>query len=192
MNRRYFVLGLSAVLALALAVPALGGPSSPIATISASAKKTAKKALRAATAAQDTANQALSTANSANSLANTANNAAKGAQTSADNAQTAATAAQASADAANANANTRFNDTTTFNGTVSSNDGTSPKEAVAQCGTGTTVTGGGYDIGGTDNHDEAVITESTYGDEWVVDAQEIDGTSPGNWSLTARAICASH
>jgi hypothetical protein len=183
MNRRYLVLGLSAVLALSLAVPALGGPSSPIATISGSAKKVAKKALRAATAAQDTANQALSTANSANTLANTANDAAKAAQTSADNAKTAA-------DAANANANTRFNDTTTFNGTTSSNDGTSPKEAVSDCTTGV-VTGGGYDIGGTDNADEAVVSESTYGDEWVVDAQEIDGTTPGNWSLTARAVCAS-
>jgi hypothetical protein len=183
MNRRYLVLGLSSVLALSLAVPALGGPSSPIATVSGSAKKVAKKALAAANAAQGTADQALSTANSANSLANTANNNAKAAQTAANNAQT-------SADAANANANTRFNDTTTFNGTTSANDGSSPKEAVADCTTGI-VTGGGYDIGGTDNADEAVVSESTYGDEWVVDAQEIDGTTPGNWSLTARAVCAS-
>src|SRR3954447_16599806 len=137
MNRRYFVLGLSAVLALSLAVPALGGPSSPIASISGSAKKVAKKALTKANAAQSTADQALSAANSANTLANTANNAAKGAQTSADNAKTAATAAQASADAANANANTRFNDTSTFNGVESANDGNSPKQAVADCGTGT-------------------------------------------------------
>jgi hypothetical protein len=177
MNRRYLVLGLSAVLALSLAVPALGGPSSPIASISGSAKKVAKKALTKA-------DQALSTANSANTLANTANTTAKGAQT-------AAAAAQASADAANANANTRFNDTSTFTGTESANNGASPKQAVADCGTGTSVTGGGYDIGGTDNADEAVVSESTYGDEWVVNAQEIDGTSPGNWSLTARAICAS-
>jgi hypothetical protein len=184
MNRRYLVLGLSAVLALSLAVPALGGPSSPIASISGSAKKVAKKALTKANGAQATADQALSNANSANTLANTANDTAKGAQT-------AAAAAQASADAANANANTRFNDTSTFTGTESANDGNSPKQAVADCGTGTTVTGGGYDIGGTDNADEAVVSESTYGDEWVVNAQEIDGTSPGNWSLTARAICAS-
>jgi hypothetical protein len=184
MNRRYLVLGLSSVLALSLAVPALGGPSSPIATISGSAKKVAKKALRAATAAQDTANQALSTANSANSLANTANTAAKAAQTSANNAQT-------SADAANANANTRFNDTTTFNGTASANDGTSPKNATANCPTGSVVTGGGYDIGGTDNDDEAIVTESTYGDSWFVIGQEVQGSTPGNWSLTARALCAS-
>jgi hypothetical protein len=184
MNRRYFVLGLSAVLALSLAVPALGGPSSPIASISGSAKKVAGKALRKANAAQSTADQALSTANSANTLANTANTNAKAAQT-------AATAAQASADAANANANTRFNDTTTFNGDPTGNDGTSPKTAAADCPTGQFVTGGGYDIGGTDNADEAVVTESTYGDEWFVSAQEVDGTTPGNWSLTARAVCAS-
>jgi hypothetical protein len=184
MNRRYLVFGLSAFLALSLAVPALGGPSSPIATISGSAKKVAKKALRAATAAQDTANQALSTANSANTLANTANTAAKAAQTSANNAQT-------SADAANANANTRFNDTTTFNGTPTADDNTDPKSAASTCPSGQHVTGGGYDIGGTDNDDEAVVTESTYGDEWFVQAQQIQGSTPGNWSLTARAVCAS-
>ena len=39
MSKRYTVLGLSVVLALALAVPALGGPTNPIASISASAKK---------------------------------------------------------------------------------------------------------------------------------------------------------
>jgi hypothetical protein len=184
MNRRYLVLGLSSVLALSLAVPALGGPSSPIASISGSAKKVASKALRKANAAQGTADQALSTANSATSLANTANTTAKAAQTSANNAQTAA-------DAANANANTRFNDTTTVNGTASANDGTSPKNATANCPSGQFVTGGGYDIGGTDNNDEAIVTESTYGDSWFVIGQEIEGSTPGNWSLTARAICAS-
>ncbi len=102
--------------------------------------------------------------------------------------KTAATAAQASADAANANANTRFNDTSTFTGAASASNTTTPKEAVAQCGTGTNVTGGGYDIGGTDNHDQAVITESTYGDEWVVDAQEIAG--PGTRQLDSH--CARH
>ena len=45
MKSRYTVLFLSLVLALALAVPALGGPTNPIASISASVKSTANKAL---------------------------------------------------------------------------------------------------------------------------------------------------
>jgi hypothetical protein len=47
-GKRYLVLGLGAVLALAVAVPAFGGSSDPSATTSASAKKTAKKALKKA------------------------------------------------------------------------------------------------------------------------------------------------
>ena len=47
MRKRYTVLGLSAFLAIALAVPALGGPSNPIAH-TASALKKAKKGIRLA------------------------------------------------------------------------------------------------------------------------------------------------
>lgn len=107
MKKRYAVLGLSVILALAFAVPAIGGPSNPVASLSASAKSTASKALKKAKAAQKTANRALSTANSANSAAGAANsaagaadNAAKKAQTTADEAKSAAGAAQASADSA--------------------------------------------------------------------------------------------
>jgi len=55
MKKRYTVLGLSLVLALALAVPALGGPSNPIASVSASVKSIANKALKKAKAAQTAA-----------------------------------------------------------------------------------------------------------------------------------------
>ena len=78
MKKRYVVLGLSAVLALGLAVPALGG-SGPTATTSASGKKTAKKALKKAkkaskqaTAAQGDANDALAAANGAQTAADAA------------------------------------------------------------------------------------------------------------------------
>ena len=182
MNRRYVVFGLASVLALSLAVPALGGPTSPVAAISASAKKIANKALAAANQAQSTANTALSTAQSAQTSANTAN-------TNANQAKTAAQTAQTAANNANTNANTRIKDTTTVDGTVSANDGTDPKNAAANCPTGEIITGGGYDISGTDNDDEAVVTESTYGDSWFVIAQEVQGSTPGNWTLTARAIC---
>jgi hypothetical protein len=191
MNRRYLVFGLASLLALSLAVPALGGPSSPIASISGSAKKVAKKALRKANAAQATADTALGTANTANTKATQAQNAAGAAQTSADNALAAAQAAQTSADNANANANTRLRDTSTFTSAATANNGDSPKSVTATCPSGSVVTGGGYDIAGTDNDDEAVITESTYGDAWFVSAQEIQGSTPGNWTLTSRAICAS-
>ena len=65
MKERYFVLGLAIVLALALAIPALGGSSNPSATKAASAKKTANKALKKAKAANKAANQAQGTANQA-------------------------------------------------------------------------------------------------------------------------------
>jgi hypothetical protein len=183
------VFGLASVLALSLAVPALGGPTSPVATISASAKKIANKALAAANQAQSTANTALSTAQSAQSSANTANTNANQAKTAAQAAQTSANNANTAATNANNNANTRIKDTTTVDGTATANDGTTPKNAAASCPTGEIITGGGYDIAGTDNDDEAVVTESTYGDEWFVIATEIQGSTPGNWSLTARAIC---
>ncbi len=44
MKKRYTVLGLSVFLALALAVPALGGPSDPIAQVAGSGGKALKKA----------------------------------------------------------------------------------------------------------------------------------------------------
>ncbi|HET7509963.1 MAG TPA: hypothetical protein VFJ65_06915, partial [Solirubrobacterales bacterium] len=72
MSKRYAVLGLSIFLALALAVPALGGPANPVANISASAKSIANKALKKAKAAQQTANAANSAAAAANSAASSA------------------------------------------------------------------------------------------------------------------------
>ncbi|MBA2546235.1 MAG: hypothetical protein H0V15_05070, partial [Solirubrobacterales bacterium] len=57
------------MLAIALAVPALGGTSNPIATGAASVKQIARKALRKANQAQSTANTALATANTANTTA---------------------------------------------------------------------------------------------------------------------------
>lgn len=84
MKQRYAILGLGVFLALALAVPALGGPTNPIANISASAKGIANKALKKAKTAEKTANNALSVANSANSAASSASGDAKKAQTTAD------------------------------------------------------------------------------------------------------------
>jgi cytoskeletal protein RodZ len=184
MRKRYLVLGLSAFLALALAVPALGGPSNPVADISATAKKTAKKALKKAKKAQTAANDAQSTANQAVNDAGDASTAAAAAQTSADNAQAAADAAQATAD-------TKFGNTVSVTGTATANNGTTPKLTSAACAGDNQVTGGGYIIGGTDNSDEAVVLEFAYSDDWIVQAQEIDGTTPGNWSLAATAVCAT-
>jgi hypothetical protein len=185
MNRRYVVLGFSIVLALSLAVPALGGPGSPVATVAGSAKAKAQKALNKAKQAQATADSALATGNQALSTANAAN-------TKATTAQTAANAAQASATAANNNANTRLLDTTTVTGTASANDATDQKIATANCPGDDKVTGGGFAFGGTDYNDETVVLESTYGDQWYVAAEEIDNTSPGNWSIQANAVCANN
>ncbi len=104
MQKRYIIFGLSVVLALALAVPALGGPTNPIATVSAGVKSIANKALKKAKKAQKTANKALATANSAQSSANSAQSTANSANSAASAAKKAADGAQASADAADTHA----------------------------------------------------------------------------------------
>ena len=95
MSKRYAILGLSVFFALALAVPALGGPTNPIASTSASVKQTANKALKKAKAAQSTANSALTTANNAQGEATSAGTEAKKALT--ECALTTGTAAQTAA-----------------------------------------------------------------------------------------------
>jgi hypothetical protein len=97
MSKRYLVLGMSVVLALALAVPAFGGPTNPIASISASVKQTANKALKTAKQAKKQANNALNVANGAQSSANNAQNTANGADKAADSASKAAASAASAA-----------------------------------------------------------------------------------------------
>ena len=73
MKRRNALIGLSAVLALSLVVPALGGPSNPIAEKALSlskVNKTAKRAQRTADSAQSAANSAQGTAANALGVAN--------------------------------------------------------------------------------------------------------------------------
>ena len=219
MSKRYAVLGLSVFLALALAVPALGGPSNPIASSSASVKSTANKALKKAKAAQQTANTAQSTASTAQSdaaaakseaakalteakkgvtsaataqtTANGAQTAANGAKATADTAKSTADAAKAAADAAEANANTRIKDSTQIFGEASAEDGTTPKFASVSCGSGQVVTGGGFSVGGASN--KVTISQSEeqlYGGGWFVIGQTINGQA-GNWSLAAIAICGT-
>ena len=67
MKRGYLVLALIALPAVVLAVPALGGSTRPTANVSASVKRTAKKALKRATNAQQTADAAQSSADAAES-----------------------------------------------------------------------------------------------------------------------------
>ncbi len=184
MNKRYIVLGLSAFLALALAVPALGGPSNPIAGSAANAKKTAKKALKKAKSAQNSADSAQSSANKAQSTADDAATAASGAQTSADNAQAAATAAQATADSKFGNTTFRVSDVSVENN--------STKTATSPCNSGEKPTGGGFNIGGGAPQDATASFSGSplYGGGWSATAREIDGQA-GTWTLQATAVCAS-
>jgi len=204
LRRRYFVLGLSVVLTIALAVPALGGPSNPVASISASAKSIAYKALRRANAANRAAKKAQTTANTALSTANTAQSTAVGAKTAADNAQasantaqstavgakTAADNAQTSANAAQATANSKFGTTAETFGTATANNNTSPKSNLASCPSGSSLTGGGYNVGGTDPNQVTVTLSESYINSWDVQARAISGFTP-TWSLVAAAQCAS-
>jgi hypothetical protein len=177
MKKRYIVLGLSAFLALALAVPALGGPSNPIADTAANTKKTAKKALKKAKAAQ-------SSADAAQSDANKASDAAAAAQTTADG-------AQAAADAAQATANSKFGSTAFVNGETSVESAAS-KASTAVCPENTQPTGGGHSLGGSEPEDATVVYSGTpiYGGGWTAIANELDGQA-GTWTITAAAVCAS-
>jgi trimeric autotransporter adhesin len=216
LKRRYIVLSLSLVLALALAVPALGGPSNPIASTSASVKQIAVKALKKAKAAQNTANTALSTANSAQgaasaaqaevgkvqkevktaqSSADAAKAAAATAQSTADaakgaaaNAQSTADAAKAAADAAQATANTKLGETFTEFGNGSGNSTTSGTDFV-ECPGASEVTGGGYATSGAGANQAVPVFTAAYGDAWVASLERIPG-QVGTWSVQAIVTCA--
>lgn len=204
MSKRYAVLGLTVFFALALAVPALGGPSNPVASASATAKSIAIKALKKAKAAQQTANAANATAGAALTEAKSALTEAKKAQTTGSNAQTAANTAQATANSAKgtaeeaktaaanaeANANTRIKESSQVFGTATASDAETSKSASVSCGSGQPVLGGGFFVGGTESNKVTVGSseEQLYGGGWFVAAKAISGFTP-TWSLTAVAIC---
>lgn len=191
MRNRYLVLGLAAFIAIAMAVPALGGPSNPIASASVSALKVAKKAKQKATAAQSTADSALSAANKAQTSANTADTTANQAKTAAATAQTAANAAQTAADAANANANTRYDHVNHVEGTASPSNNADKSLVAANCAAADdAATGGGWvAVGGGGERDAQVEYNSTfYNDQWVIVANDI-GTDGGSWSIAPEVQC---
>lgn len=194
MKNRYLILGLAAFLAVALTVPALGGPSNPIADGAASAKKTAKKALKkakkanqAAKGAQASADAAQASADGAQSTASGAQSAAEGAQTSADAAQTSADGAQASADAAQSTANSKYGSMINVEGTTSPTNGSAKGVVFANCPSGRDLTGGGYIVNGAGNVDARVTFNTAYLDAWGVVAE--DQGASGNWDVTPTARC---
>src|SRR5215203_1083205 len=206
MKKRYTVLGLSLVLALALSVPALGGPSNPVASVSASVKSIATKALKKAKAAQTAANNAQNTANSASAAAANAQkdatagqkdaaaaqkaaNAAQGtantALGTANAAKTAAAAAQASADKALNVANGKMSGEVQVEGDEGTTFG------IAGCPSGKVPTGGGFIITGANNNAATVTESSQYGSAWIVFAKQIEGTSGATWGTVATVNCAT-
>jgi len=206
LKKRYTVLGLSLFLALALSVPALGGPSNPVATVSASVKSIANKALKKAKAAQTAANNAQNTANSASSAAANAQKDATAAQKDATAAQKSANGAQSTANTALGTANAAKtaaasaqsaadNALSVANGKMSGEVQVEGEEGttfgVAGCPSGKVPTGGGFIITGTDNN-AATVTESTqYGTAWIVFAKQIKGTTGSSWGTVATVNCAT-
>jgi hypothetical protein len=163
--KRYFVLGLGLVLAMALVVPAFGGmkfAKNPVAVV----KATANKALK-------TASAAMSTATEAKTLAGTV-------KTTATNAGTAAAAAET-------NAKTRFKETRIVTSATAS--GATP--AKASCGGKGLLMGGGYSIAG--QNDEVIVTSSepmANSEGWSVTALPIHATTPApTYTVQAFAIC---
>jgi hypothetical protein len=206
MKKRYTVLGLSLVLALALAVPALGGPSNPIASVSASVKSTANKALKKAKAAQATAEGAQATANSASSAASGAQKDANAAQKTANTAQGTATTALSTANSAKtaaATAQTAANNAQTtaneakaiaeskMSGEIHLEGEEGTTSAIVGCPTGKTPTGGGFLVVGTDNNAATVTESAQYGTAWVVAAKQIKGIAGTSWGTVATVDCAT-
>jgi cytoskeletal protein RodZ len=204
MRKRYVVLGLSAVLALALAVPAFGGPTNPLSKGVASVKKTATKALKTAKAAQQTANSALSAAESAQNgvtkdgteikklqtSVTAAQTSANGAQASANSAKSIAEAAKTAAAAAEANANTRIKGSVQLVGEVSLSS-EADKFASKECEAGQPTLGGGYVVGGSNEKVTVFLSEKNiYNDGWFVGGQLINGQT-GNFTIQAFAICGT-
>jgi len=69
-------------------------------------------------------------------------------------------------------------------------NGNDPKTATATCPSGK-VLGGGYLVTDSSNPQLITVTQSqpTSDTTWTVVARE--GADPGNWSLTAYAICGN-
>jgi membrane protein involved in colicin uptake len=201
MKKRYTVLALSAILALALAVPALGGPSNPIASVSANVKSIANKALKkakaaqtAANAAQATASQAGSDANSAQKTANTAQSTAttalktaQTAQTTANTAKTTADQAKSAAAAAQATADSKMSGEQFVSGETVNGSG-----ASVGCPAGKVPTGGGFVISGAEPNAATVTSSSQYLNGWLVGTAQIKGIggSP-SWTTAATIMCAT-
>jgi multidrug efflux pump subunit AcrA (membrane-fusion protein) len=185
MKKRLLVLGLSAVLAVSLAVPALGGPSNPIAHASASAKSIAKKALKKSKKAIKKAKQAQATADGAQTSADQAQTTADAAQTAAEGAQTTADAAQASANQAQATADSKLDNLEFVAGNGTANNATQFKTDIAVCPGNKTPTGGGIVVAGDISAQARVSSQYFAG--WVA-----SGSNPAatNWSVQATVECA--
>ncbi len=161
MSKRYAVLGLSVVLALALAVPALGGPTNPIASISA------------------------------NDEIKKVQGEAKNAQTSANAAKTAATNAQNAANAANANANTRIKETIQVSEFVPESNSTPKFTSVSCPSGDPVLGGGFSVGGESNKVTVTASEEQLYGGGWFADASTINGQGAPSWSLVVFAVCGT-
>lgn len=196
MRKRYLVLGLSVFLAVALAVPALGGPGNLVSDGATALKDTASKALKkaksakkAAKNAQKTADSAQSAADKAQSTADTAKSDAATAQTTAEAAQTTATAAQTAAEAAQTTADSKFGTVSNVEGTASASSDADKPAVFASCSGGSRVSGGGWIISGAGSDDSVVTFNTAYGQSWTVIADDDNDGSGGAWTVQATARC---
>ncbi|MBM3668328.1 MAG: hypothetical protein FJW90_12840 [Actinobacteria bacterium] len=173
------MLGLASIIAIAFAVPALGGPSNPIASSAASAKKLANKALKKAKAANAAAVTAQSTADSAQAAANAAQSTANAAQATADSAQSTANTA----------ISTKFDTVVNVEGDPSPNNSIDKSVIFATCpGAQPTPTGGGFFINGAGSVEAITNFNTAYIGSWAVGALA-NGDSGSNWTLTPTARC---
>jgi membrane protein involved in colicin uptake len=196
MKRRYALFGMTALLAVALTVPAFGGPDNPVADTFASAKSTAKKALKkakqankAAKTAQTTADGAQGSADAAQAAADTAQTSANTAQTSADTAQTTADNAGTAAAAAQATADAKYGTMEAVFGDSVGPDGATSKLAFATCPGASSPTGGGFAVSGGTQGTLTPVLSSSYLGAWTTRAVVINGEANASWSLQANVEC---
>jgi hypothetical protein len=168
MRNRYLILGLAAFLALALSVPALGGPSNPLAHTAASVKSTANKALKKAKTAQSAADAAQSTASSASSTANSALTKAN------------------SLDA------TKYDSLFTRTGpSNAASDADKAQLDISPCLAGEDLVSAGWSLTGAGTDDAIINISIPYGSaDWVIQADDRN-TLAGAWGVSTFAQCIS-
>lgn len=190
---------LSLVLALAVAVPALGGPffshPSKVASILALARKDTKKALQNAKAAKAIAEGGTTAASQAARTATEAKNAGQQAKGVLDTlpaslaaAKTATDSAEQIANAASTSAATKMGQEVAVRQVIESKE--SPT-ITANCPDNKVATGGGFTISGGEREAIPTLVGGFGLKQWIVIGTQVLSGHPNRWTIEAAGFCAA-